>query len=73
LPATHSELSQLMAQAKPIRAVHRNATLLTGLHTMLQNKEHLLAVVDSRKYCVGIVTLEDIAVELLSADIDEFR
>lgn len=73
LPATHSELSQLLAKAKPIRAIDRQATLMTGLHAMLQNKEHLLAVVDSRKRCVGIVTLEDIAGELLSADIEEFR
>lgn len=73
LPATHSELSQLMAQAKPICTVDRHATLMTGLHTMLQNKEHLLAVVDSQNHCVGIVTLEDIAGELLSADIETFR
>lgn len=72
LPASHNELSQLLAKAKPIRAVSRQATLMTGLHAMLQNKEHLLAVVDSRNHCVGIVTLEDIAGELLSADIDEF-
>ena len=73
LPATQSELSQLMAQAKPIRTVDRHATLMTGLHATLQNKEHLLAVVDSQMHCVGIVTLEDIAGELLSADIEEFR
>lgn len=73
LPATHGELSQLMAQAKPIRAVDLHATLMTGLHAMLQNKEHLLAVVDREKHCVGIVTLEDIAGELLSADIEDFK
>jgi CBS domain containing-hemolysin-like protein len=72
-PATQDELAQLMAQAKPIRVVDRQATLMTGLHTMLQHKEHLLAVMDRQNQCVGIVTLEDIAGELLSADIEEFR
>jgi len=40
---------------------------------MLQHKEHLLSVVDDQNRCVGIVTLEDIAGELLSADIEQFR
>jgi CBS domain containing-hemolysin-like protein len=71
--ATHGELARLMTQAKPIRTVDYDATLMTGLHTMLHNKEHLLAVIDSHKHCVGIVTLEDIAGELLSADIETFR
>ncbi len=73
LPATQSELSDMMAQAKPIRTVDRRATLMTGLRTMLQNKEHLLAVLNSQSQCVGIVTLEDIAGELLSTDIEEFK
>ncbi|MDP3957090.1 MAG: CNNM domain-containing protein [bacterium] len=73
LPATRAELAKLMEQAKPIRKVDRQATLMTGLHVMLQNKEHLLAVVNTQQHCVGIVTLEDIAGELLSADIEEFR
>ncbi|MDA0989916.1 MAG: CNNM domain-containing protein [Verrucomicrobia bacterium] len=73
LPATPGELDQLITEAKPIRAVDCRATLMTGLHTMLQCKEHLLAVVDGQKRCVGIVTLEDIAGELLSADIEEFK
>ena len=72
-PVTRGEFAQLIAQAKPLRTVDSRATLMTGLHTMLQNKEHLLAVVDSRKQCVGIVTLEDIAGELLSANIEEFK
>lgn len=72
-PATRGELAQLMAQAKPIPMVDRYATLMTALHTMIQNKEHLVAVVDNQKHCVGIVTLEDIAGELLSADIEYFR
>lgn len=73
LPATPSELSDMMAQAKPIRTVDQRATLMTGLHAMLLNKEHLLAVADSQNQCVGIVTLEDIAGELLSANIGEFK
>ncbi|MBM4093217.1 MAG: DUF21 domain-containing protein, partial [Planctomycetes bacterium] len=73
VPATHAELAHLMARAKPIRAVDRRATLMTGLHTMLQNKEHLLAVMEGQNQCAGIVTLEDIAGELLSADLEEFR
>ncbi len=73
VPVTPVEFAQLLAQAKPLRTVDSRATLMTGLHTMLQNKEHLLAVVDGRNLCVGIVTLEDIAGELLSANMDEFR
>ena len=72
-PATHGELTRLMTQAKPIRTVDCDATLMSSLHTMLHNKEHLLAVINTHKHCVGIVTLEDIAGELLSADIETFR
>ena len=46
---------------------------MKALHTMLQNKEHLLAVADGQGRCVGIVTLEDLAGELLSAGIEQFR
>lgn len=57
----------------PLHAVNRHDTLMKALHTMLQHKEHLLSVVDEQGHCVGIVTLEDIASELLSADIEQFR
>ncbi len=73
LPATHGELAQLIAEAKPIQMVDTHSTLMTALRTMIQNREHLVAVVDSQKHCVGIVTLEDIAGELLNADIEDFR
>jgi len=46
---------------------------MTALQSMLRNREHLLSVVDDHGSCMGIVTLEDIAGELLSADIEEFR
>jgi CBS domain containing-hemolysin-like protein len=72
-PVTQGEFALLLSQAKPLRTAVSTATLMTGLHTMLQNKEHLLAVVDGQNQCVGIVTLEDIAGELLSADIEEFK
>jgi CBS domain containing-hemolysin-like protein len=73
VPSTQDDLVQLMDHARPIHAVDCRATLMTGLHTMLQNKEHLLAVVDDQNRCVGIVTLEDIAGELLSTDIELFK
>ncbi len=73
VPASHSEIVELMARSKPILSVDRRATLMTGLLTLLQNKEHLLSVVNDQNECVGIVTLEDIAGELLSADIEHFK
>jgi len=73
MPASRSEILELMAHAKPIRAVDQRTTLMIGLRTMLQNKEHLLSVVDGQNQCVGIVTLEDISGELLSADIEQFK
>jgi len=73
LPTSHGEIVELMTHAKPIRTVDQHATLMTGLQTMLSNKEHLLSVVDEQKKCVGIVTLEDIAGELLSADLEHFK
>lgn len=73
VPVSQGEFAHMLSQAKPLRTVDSRATLMTGLHAMLQNKEHLLAVVDSQNQCVGIVTLEDIAGELLSADIEDFR
>ncbi len=72
-PVTQGEFAHMLSQAKPLLTVDSRATLMTGLHKMLQYKEHLLAVVNGQNHCVGIVTLEDIAGELLSADIEEFR
>lgn len=73
IPATLEEVTDLVAHAKPIQAVPARATLMTALRAMLQNREHLLAVTDARKQCMGIVTLEDIAGELLNADIEDFK
>ncbi|MDX9703839.1 MAG: CNNM domain-containing protein [Candidatus Auribacterota bacterium] len=73
IPASKEEISTLIEKATPIHTVNKNKTLMTALHTMLENKEHLLSVVDDRNKCIGIVTLEDIAGELLSADIELFR
>lgn len=73
LPASQSEIAELMSHAKPIQALDHRATLMAALQAMLANKEHLVSVVDGHKRCIGIVTLEDIAGELLSADIEHFK
>jgi CBS domain containing-hemolysin-like protein len=73
IPATNEDIAQLVSMAKPIRTVGHRVTLMTALQSMLQGKEHLLSVVNDRNQCIGIVTLEDIAGELLSADIEKFR
>jgi len=68
-----AELSQLIAEAKPIRTVSERDTLMTGLKVMLQFREHLLSVIDQKNHCIGIITLEDIASELLGTDIEQFK
>ncbi len=72
-PSSREELVRLVAEARPIHTVTARATLMTSLRTMLENREHLLAVTDERGSCVGIVTMEDIASELLSVDIEKFK
>lgn len=73
VPATRDELAGLLANPKPIHSVNHHATLMTALETMLRNREHMISVTDEQNRCVGIVTLEDIARELLSADIQTFK
>lgn len=73
VPASRDEIARLVAEARPIHTVRDRDTLMTALQSMLRHREHLLSVVNDRNHCVGIVTLEDIANELLSADIQTFR
>lgn len=73
LPATGEALATLLAQPEPLHTVSQDEPLLTALRSMLLNKEHLHSVIDAQGHCVGIVTLEDIAGELLSADIEMFK
>ncbi len=73
LSASGEHIADLMLHAAPIHSVKQSDTLMAALQTMLERKEHLLSVVDEQGRCVGIVTLEDIAGELLSADIEDFR
>lgn len=70
---TEKDRQRLLADAVPIQQVKERETLMAALRLMLQKKEHLLAVSGAGGRCVGIVTLEDIAGELLSADIETFR
>jgi CBS domain containing-hemolysin-like protein len=73
IPAYKDEIEHLVENPRPISTVNQRETLITALRSMLENREHLLSVVDDHHCCVGIVTLEDIAGELLGADIDLFR
>jgi len=40
---------------------------------MIQNKQHMLSVLDNKRNCAGIITMEDIASELLGTDIEMFK
>jgi CBS domain containing-hemolysin-like protein len=73
VPVTGGDLKDLVGTPRPIQTISYRATLLDALQTLLQKKEHLLAVVNGQNHCVGIVTMEDIAGELLSADIEQFK
>jgi len=73
IPASTEELDRLLANPQPLHTVDHHDTLITALRIMLKNKAHLLSVVDKQNACVGIVTLEDIAGELLSADFEQFK
>ncbi len=73
VPVAKEEIAMLVANAKAIQTVNQRDTLMTALRKMIENKEHLFSVVNNQNHCVGIVTLEDIAGELLSADIEQFR
>lgn len=72
VPLAREDIAGLLSDARGLRTVHRRQTMLAALRTMLEHREHMLSVVDDRRRCVGIVTLEDIAGELLSADIEDF-
>lgn len=72
VPLSGDEISRLISNARPIQTVTHNDDLLHALRKMIANKEHMMAVVDDKKHCVGIITLEDIASELISADIERF-
>jgi len=73
IPEAMRDVAQLIADKRPLRAVNERDTLMTGLKLMLQHKEHLMSVVDKTGRCIGIITLEDIAGELLGADIEQFK
>ncbi len=73
LPNVTSDVEQILSQTKPLLRVQESDDLMVALTTMLQNKQHLLSVLDNRKNCVGIITMEDIASELLGADIEMFK
>ncbi len=73
IPSSAGEVVNLVAAAKPIPEIKSHETLMAGLRAMLSRKEHLFSVVNAQNKCVGIITLEDIAGELLGADIEDFK
>lgn len=73
LPAIPTDSEQIVSQAKPILTVNAFDNLMVALTTMISNKQHLLAVLDHKKICAGIITMEDIASELLGTDIEMFK
>lgn len=73
LPTITSDVEQIISQAKPLLRVQSADSLMVALTTMIQNKQHLLSVLDNKKNCAGIITMEDIASELLGADIEMFK
>ncbi len=73
IPLVMKEIPHIIANAKPIRKISEQDTLLAALKLMIQHKEHLLAVCNAKNECIGILTLEDIASELFGADIEQFK
>ncbi len=73
IPSSAGEVTNLVTAAKPIPEIKAQETLMGGLRAMLSRKEHLCSVIDGQKQCVGIITLEDIAGELLGTDIEDFK
>jgi len=73
LPNITIDKEQIMGQTKPLLHVQATDNLMVALTTMLQNKQHLLSVLDNKKTCAGIITMEDIAGELVGADIEMFK
>ncbi|MDD5455000.1 MAG: CNNM domain-containing protein [Candidatus Ratteibacteria bacterium] len=73
LPHITADKEQITSQAKPLLKVQSSDNLMVALTTMVSNRQHLLAVLDSRKNCAGIITMEDIASELLGTDIEMFK
>lgn len=59
----------LRSLARPLRVIPENAPLNAALQNFLQNRQHMLLVVDEHGTATGIVTLEDILEELLGREI----
>ncbi|MBU1767407.1 MAG: DUF21 domain-containing protein, partial [Candidatus Omnitrophica bacterium] len=68
LPTITSDLEQIISQAKPMLRVQSSDNLMVALTTMIQNKQHLLFVMGHKGSCAGIITMEDVAGELVGAD-----